>query len=110
VVHAGSLEPVSRFRQNRACKHKRRNVRIKTKEEERRKSTIVGVEGKDRAIGRTLERSLCQSGHNRVRFAEVGWAAALAVAEGNRVELIHAWVVMCNQLKLNLGHNPIHFH
>jgi hypothetical protein len=60
-----------------------RNVReSKTKEEEkRRKSIIVGAEEKDRAIGRTLKRSLFQLDHSPGRFAGDDLLVGRVVAE-----------------------------
>jgi len=45
-----------------------------------KREIIVGVEEKDRAIGRTLKRSLSQSGHSRAHAAVDDVTVGLVVA------------------------------
>jgi hypothetical protein len=49
------------------------------KKKKRRKRVTAGAEEKDRAIGRTLERSQCQSGHSPCHVVDDDPTVGLAV-------------------------------
>jgi hypothetical protein len=119
MIHTGSFEPVETyFIRTERIKITKKNVReSKTKKEKkRRKSIIVGAEEKDRAIGRTLKRSLSQFGHSPGRFAGDDLVAGLVVVEARaagpcrRARWIRVLVVMCSRLTLILAHSRIHCH
>ena len=81
----------------------------------RRKRITAGVEEKDRAIGRTLKRSLSQSGHSRAHAAVDDVTVGLVVVEPraghscHHEKLIRVLVVMCSQSTLILAHSLIRY-
>lgn len=85
----------------------RRPKRMKKK---RRKRITAGVEEKDKAIGRTLRRSQCRSGHSPSNAADGDQTAGLVAVEESRLDRsfhheswIRVLVAMCSQSTLILA-------
>lgn len=80
----------------------------------RRKRITAGAEEKDKAIGRTLRRSQCQSGHSPSHAADGDRTAGLVVEESGVDRSFHlgSWirvsVAMCNQSTLNPARSLIY--